>query len=223
MSSDAQPGISQLLRPYLSLSTLAEQQVDKNSSLISLAQNTLALHKGDSIAGAYVVLKGRLRVFCYSARGTEATLYMINPGETCVFALNALFKKLRYPAWVGADVETELVVINGDTFQSLFRKEPAVQDLTVNALSTSVFRLMQEMEQLQAWNLKQRLVNFLLNIASSEGVVNLTQQQISNHLGTTREVTARLLGELSSREWISTGRGQISLSDSRALCELLLE
>ena len=223
MSLNTQRNNSELLRPYLALSCAAEQQIDQNSSLLSLPRDTLAIHKGDPIAGAYIVLEGRLRVFCYSARGTEATLYTINPGETCVFALNSLFKNLRYPAWVGADLQTELVVINGDCFQSLFRKEPAIQDLTVNALSTSVFRLMQEMEQLQGWNLKQRLVNFLLNIASSDGVVTLTQQQISNHLGTTREVTARLLGDLSSRELLSTGRGRITLIDSRGLSELLVE
>ena len=32
----------------------------------------------------------------------EATLYVINPHETCVLALNCIFNDLLYPAWVEA-------------------------------------------------------------------------------------------------------------------------
>ncbi len=214
---------STLLKRFMTLSIKAEQYIDKHSNLTVLSQGALVIQKGDPVAGAYIVVTGRLRVFCYSARGTEATLYCINPGETCVFALNSLFKDLRYPAWVEADLQTELLVIKGATFQFLFREEPAIQDLTVNALSTAAYRLMQEMEQLQGWSLKQRLINFLLNVASSEGVVAFTQQQISNHLGTTREVIARLLSDLSSRALITTGRGRITLESTRKLSELLID
>ena len=222
MSPHKAPPKSELLRPFLTLSTTTEQQIDKHSTFITLPQGSLALHKGDSIAGAYIVVTGRLRVFCYSARGTEGTLYCINPGETCVFAINSLFKDLRYPAWVEADIETELVVINGDTYKTLFREEPGIQDLTINALSTAVYRLMLEMEQRQEWSLKQRLINFLLNAASDNGVIMLTQQQISRHLGTTREVIARLLSELSAKALLSTGRGRITLKNTRGLSELLI-
>ena len=213
---------SERLRSYLNMSTATALQIDQCSTYVTLPQGALAIHKGDPIAGAYIVVTGRLRVFFYSARGTEATLYCINPGETCVFAINALFKNLRYPAWVEADIDTELVIINGITYQALFRKEPSIQDLTVNALSTAVYRLMHEMEQLQEWTLKQRLVNFLINVASSEGVVTRTQQQIANHLGTTREVIARLLGELSANALLSTGRGKIRLINTRELSQLLV-
>lgn len=209
------------LRRYLTLSPLAEQQVDRYSTFVTLPRGALAINKGDPVAGAYVVISGRLRVFCYSTRGTEATLYCIEPGETCVLAINSLFRNLLYPAWVEADMNTELVVISGDIYKSLFRNEPAIQDLTVNALSTVVYRLMHEMEQLQEWTLKQRLVNFLLNAASNDGVVALTQQQISNHLGTTREVVARLLSELSGQALLSRGRGRISLENTRELSQLL--
>ena len=222
MPSHTSPTNSELIQPYLSLSPEARKQIDRHSSLLSLPQGTLVIHKGDPIAGAYVVVSGKLRVFCYQARGTEATLYCINPGETCVFAINSLFNKLRYPAWVEADMETQLIVIDGRNYQSLFRSEPAIQDLTVNALSTLVYRLMSEMEQRQAWSLKQRLVNFLLNAATSDASVALTQQQISNHLGTTREVVARLLGELSATSLLTTGRGKIKLENTRALSQLLI-
>ncbi len=54
------------------------------------------LSRGDQVAGAYLVVSGRLRVYTLSAAGREATLYTIDPGETCVLALNCLFSDLRY-------------------------------------------------------------------------------------------------------------------------------
>lgn len=73
------------------------------------ASADMALHKGQPVSGAYVVLAGRLRVFSLSPNGTEATLYFIDPGETCVLALNCLFNDLLYPAWVQAETASSFV------------------------------------------------------------------------------------------------------------------
>ena len=65
------------------------------------------------MSGAYVVITGHLRVFTLSADGHEATLYVINPGETCVLALNCIVNDLLYPAWVEAGSDTRVAVIPG--------------------------------------------------------------------------------------------------------------
>ncbi|MCU7864357.1 MAG: Crp/Fnr family transcriptional regulator, partial [Candidatus Thiodiazotropha sp. (ex Lucinoma borealis)] len=59
---------------------------------------TSVIFKGQCVSGAYLVSKGRLRVFTFAPQGSEATLYFIQPGETCVLALNCLFNDLLYPA-----------------------------------------------------------------------------------------------------------------------------
>jgi CRP/FNR family transcriptional regulator len=179
------------------------------------------LHKGQSISGAYFVVRGRLRVYSMAPDGSEATLYFIEPGETCVFALNSLFNDLRYPAWVQADTDTVVALIPGPIFRQLFEKEPSIQDVTVRALSTLVFRLMEELEEVHAYKLEQRLANLLLIHASAEGEVRMTQQQISQHLGTTREVVARLLGELVALGHVATSRGRTQILDAAALAALI--
>jgi CRP-like cAMP-binding protein len=45
------------------------------------------LSRGDHVAGAYLVVIGRPRVYTVSEAGREATLYTIDPGETCVLAI----------------------------------------------------------------------------------------------------------------------------------------
>ncbi len=184
------------------------------------APATAVLNKGDAISGAYLVLQGQLRVYTLAPNGTEATLYFINPGETCVLALNCLFNDLRYPAWVQAEEATEVVVIPGPLYRTLFRFEPSIQELTVSALSVAVFRLMGELEQLHSQRHRQRLANFFLLHASSDGVLRMTQQRLGNHLGTTREVIARLIGEFSAEALITTGRGVIRLRNIEGLREV---
>jgi CRP/FNR family transcriptional regulator, anaerobic regulatory protein len=179
------------------------------------------LHKGQRISGAYFVIRGRLRVYSLSPNGVEATLYFIDPGETCVFALNSLFNDLLYPAWVQAECDTAVALIPGEVFRALFEHEPAIQDVTVRALSTLVFRLMAELEQIHSYKLDQRLANLILVHASTEGMLRMTQQQIAHHLGTSREVVARLMGELVSAGLVETRRGMTLVRDAAGMARII--
>lgn len=79
------------------------------------------------------MVSGNLRVFTLSPDGNEATLYLINPGETCVLALNCIFNDLLYPAWVEAGPATQVAVIPGAIYRTLFESESAIRDMTVQA------------------------------------------------------------------------------------------
>jgi len=171
------------------------------------------LAKGQRVSGAYVVISGQLRVFTLSPDGHEATLYVINPEETCVLALNCIFNDLLYPAWVEAGADTSVAVIPGTVYRALFDAEPSIRNMTVQAFSTVVFRLMSELEGIHSYKLERRLCNFLLLHASTDAVVRMTQQEIASHLGTTREVIARALGRLSSAGHLKTGRNRIAIRD----------
>lgn len=171
------------------------------------------LHRGQPVSGAYIVLEGRLRVFSVAPNGAEATLYFVDSGEACVLALNCLFNDLLYPAWVQAESATTVAVIPGPVYRKLFESEPAIQNLTVQALSTLVYRLMSQLEQLHAKNHKQRLVEFILTHAAADGSLRMTQQQIARHLGTTREVIARLIQEFVGNGYVKSQRGAITIRD----------
>jgi CRP/FNR family transcriptional regulator len=186
-----------------------------------VASETAVLHKGSQVSGAYLVTQGRLRVFSIAPSGSEATLYSIDPGETCVLALNCLFQDLLYPAWVTSEAPTEVAVIPGPTYRRLFEREPSIQNLTVHALSTAVFRLMNELEQVHFHKLEHRLADFLLRRASSDGIVRSTQQAMASHLGTTREVVARLMRAFVAKDIIATQRGMTRILDSARMAELI--
>jgi CRP/FNR family transcriptional regulator len=182
---------------------------------------TTILHKGAQTSGAYVVTKGRLRVFSIAPSGSEATLYNIDPGETCVLALNCLFNDLLYPAWVASETRTDVAVIPGKVYRTLFENEPSIQNLTVNALSTLVFRLMSELEQVHFFKLEHRLADLILIRASSDGVLRMTQQEIAQHLGTTRECVARIMQAFVRQNLVGTHRGSVAIKNAAGLSGLI--
>lgn len=209
------------LGPFRHLSEAGRQLLHRGAVVSRCAQGAPVLHKGASISGAYFVISGQLRVYSLAPDGTEATLYFITPGETCVFALNSLFNDLRYPAWVQAEADTTVALIPGPVFRQLFEREPAIQDVTVRALSTLVFRLMEELEEVHAYRLDQRLANLLLIHSSGEGELRMTQQQMARHLGTTREVVARAMGELVAAGYVETRRGLTLIRNTEGLARLI--
>jgi CRP/FNR family transcriptional regulator, anaerobic regulatory protein len=215
------PALLETLGPFRELSEASRKLLQRGAISVDCGPPATILQPGQSISGAYFVVRGRLRVYAIAPDGTEATLYFINPGETCVFALNSLFNDLRYPAWVQAETESTVALIPGPVFRELFQKEPSIQDVTVRALSTLVFRLMEELEDVHAYKLDQRLANLLLIHAPASGELAMTQQQMAQHLGTTREVVARLIREFVGRGLVETGRGVIRIKDADGLAKLI--
>lgn len=184
-------------------------------------KKTPVLGKGQAVSGAYVVIGGRLRVFTLAPNGNEATLYGVGPGETCVLALNCIFNDLLYPAWVEAEPDTTVAVIPGPLYRTLFENEAVIRNVTVQALSTVVFRLMAELEQIHSSKLEHRLANFLVLHASTNGELHMTQQEIASHLGTSREVIARLLRQFVAEKYIETRRGTIVICQPTLLANFV--
>jgi CRP/FNR family transcriptional regulator len=209
------------LHYFQELSPAGWQLLEGGVQTVDFAKPATVIHKGQRVSGAYLVTRGQLRVFTFTPQGSEATLYFIRPGETCVLALNCLFNDLRYPAWVESAADTEVAVIPGTLYRRLFEREATVQDMTVKALSTLVFRLMNELEQIHACTLDQRLANFLLSNVSDAGVLQMTQQALAGHLGTTREVIARLMLGFAAQGAVSTKRGAISVIDAEKLTAVI--
>ncbi|TCJ14979.1 Crp/Fnr family transcriptional regulator [Parasulfuritortus cantonensis] len=213
----------QRFEPFRSLSEASRAVLARGLVQAECPRAGMALHKGQPVSGAYVVLSGRLRVFALAPNGTEATLYFIDPGETCVLALNCLFNDLLYPAWVQAEANTTIALIPGAVYRTLFEREPAIQNLTVHTLSTLVFRLMSELELVHSSHHRQRLANFILIQAAADGVLRMTQQQLAQHLGTTREVIARLLQEFVGKGLVDTRRGAVTIRDLFGLRRLVTD
>lgn len=183
-------------------------------------RGTSLLHQGQPVSGAYFVLSGRLRIYTVSSSGVEATLYTLQAGETCILALNALFNDVLYPAWVQTETDTSVAIISGSTFRELFQTETSIRDTIVHSLATMVFGLMEQLQQVHTCSLEQRLAHFIIARSSSDGTLQMTQQLIAQHLGTSREVIARLIGTMVHQNLVHTQRGRLHIKDAQTLSNI---
>ncbi len=204
---------------FRTLSDHSKERLEHGLLVHRFPKSQTVIQKGSSVSGAYVVIGGQLRVFTITPQGNEATLYFIRPGEICVLALNCIFNNLLYPAWVQAEAGTSVGVIPAPVYRMLFQHEPSIQNLTVNALSVLVFRLMSELEEIHSLKLDERLAKFLLLKAGADGVLRITQSELAAHLGTTREVIARLIGKLVAEKSVATTRGAIAIKRPEELAK----
>ncbi|HAF45736.1 MAG TPA: Crp/Fnr family transcriptional regulator [Gallionellaceae bacterium] len=205
---------------FRELSATGQQMLECGMQLNHFDELKTIINKGNTVSGAYVVVRGRLRVYSISPGGNEATLYFINPGEVCILALNCIFNNLQYPAWVQSEPDTCVGMIPSLTYRTLFQNEPSIQNLTVHALSVLVFRLMEELEEIHSLNLNERLAKFILMRSEGVGQLRMTQSELAAHLGTTREVIAKLLRRMVADKAVKTLRGAIVVEQAEQLARL---
>ena len=65
------------------------------------------------------------------------------------------------------------------------------------------------------------MANLILLRASSDGCLRMTQQEMAYHLGTIREVVARIMGEFVAKQLVETRRGLTLIRNSSGLSALL--
>lgn len=164
--------------------------------------------KGDTVSGVYLVEEGSLRVYSISAKGRESTLYWIEPGESCILAINCVFSDILYPAYVENDRPlSRISIIPADTYKMLHEKERGIQQFTVNVLSSRIFDLMSTLEEVSTLPINQRLANLILRKSNSSHHLVMSHDEIASHLGTAREVITRNMKNFERLGYIEISRG----------------
>jgi len=185
---------------------------------VRLPPNAKVIERGDEVAGVHLVEAGALRIYYVSSEGREGTLYWVDPGQSCIIALNCLFARLPYPAWVETDqADTEVAIISGDVYRELYLAEPALQHFTFATLSTRLFELMTLLQETASFDLEQRVAAFLLRRSGSGHVLETTHEQVAHHLGSSREVVSRVLRNLARSGAIRLSPGSVAIVDADKL------
>lgn len=204
--------------PFLARASAPTREVVATLPVRQAAPRTMVLRPGDPVEGVYLVTGGSLRVYYVTAHGREATLYWVRPGQTCVLALTAAFRRESYPAWVETGEERlRFVLLPGELFRQLFDTEPAFREFVFEVLSGRVFALMTALEDVASLRVDERLAGLLLRERDVDGTVRMNQSELAGHLGTAREVVSRTLRSMSARGLVATSRGRVDVLDSAGL------
>lgn len=205
--------------PFLGQLSEPARRTLRELPIRSVRARAPVLRKGDVVEGLFLALDGSFRVFHVAPDGREATLYWVEPGQTCILALSAVFRREPYPAWVEADAAPASYVVVPDRVFRRLLEEPAFREFVFGVLSARVFELMVTLEEAGTLRVEQRIAGFLLRRATDD-VVRASQARLAAHLGTAREVVFRALRSLSARGLVKTARGSVRILDRAGLAGL---
>jgi CRP/FNR family cyclic AMP-dependent transcriptional regulator len=155
--------------------------------------------EGDDADALFIVVSGRVKVYASSAAGKEVILATLGPGE--YFGDMALDGGERSASVVTLEA-TSCVVVNG---ANLILKLIA----RVRALTASVKSLALE-------DVYGRVVKLLQTLSMPEGEVRalphrLTQQDMAEYVGSSREMVSRILKELTIGGYVRSEGGRLLL------------
>jgi CRP-like cAMP-binding protein len=179
--------------------------------------------------GRYValIIRGRVKVYAPSARGTETVLSLRGPGDL-VGELSAI--EDEPPARMATVVALDAVVcriVRADEFRSLVAGRPAVALELLRMIADRLRSSDRRRVEFGAYGTTRRVAHLLVDLAaegtpSEAGVLlrnGLTQDDLAGMVGASRESVARALASLRELGFVSTGRRQVAVLDLAGLRE----
>lgn len=187
-------------------------------------RNGVIFNKDDPGDSMMAVIRGRVKICAYSADGKELVLNLIDRGG--LFGEIALLDGRPRTADAVALEETDLLVLTRTRFLPFLTANPEV---TVRLFSMLCQRLRQTSEHLEDalfLEAPSRLARGLLRLAEAFGKpgalglridIKLSQQQIGNLIGISRESTNKYIVEWTRSGWLAINNGFITITDLEAL------
>ncbi|HJV84583.1 MAG TPA: Crp/Fnr family transcriptional regulator [Noviherbaspirillum sp.] len=183
--------------------------------------------KGDQPDGIYLVIEGCIRATSSAPDGREALLALLEPGTS--FGESSALEGSPRGYDASAQGDTWLLVIPTEKLTALLEAQPELYRYFIPLLCQRIrlSTLLLESNALQS--LKERLARRLLLISQNmlqgrveepRGMLHLSQEALSQMLGTSRQSINKVLGELEKDGLVERQYGCIKLRDMAALQHL---
>jgi len=180
--------------------------------------------KGDPGNNLFAVITGTVKISSSSPDGRNAILNLIGPGE--IFGEIAVLDGAPRSADATANTNCELYIIDRRDFLPFVKSQPALAMKFIELLCARLRWTSQQVEQVILQDLPGRLASALLGLTeerkfdSGSGTLAITQQEISEMVGMTRESINKQLRAWAGRNWVRLEHGAIVVLDIDALREL---
>ena len=196
---------------------LSEEDLETLESLAvtrSYPKNTVLINEGDQANAMYFIDSGKVRVFVSDDQGKELILNTMGEGE--YFGELSLLDDEKRSASVITTEKATFSIIYKEDFTDAIVKNPNLALSLLRNLTGRVRQLTENLKTLALEDVYGRIRKTLLSLAVDEGDIQvvtekLTQQDIANRIGSSREMVARILKDLQIGGYIEIEKKQIRL------------
>jgi CRP/FNR family transcriptional regulator, cyclic AMP receptor protein len=230
MSQETRNGTShfgsklEILRKHPIFSDLKPDAFDQLCRYVKhsrLKRGVTIFSKGDPGNCLYAVISGTVKISTSSAEGRSAILNLIGTGE--VFGEIALLDDRERTTDAIANSDCELFVIDRREFIPFLHDQPALAMKFIKLLCARLRRTSEHVEQIILQDLPGRLASALLRLTEKPQqpragrTVAITQQEISEMVGMSRESINKQLRAWENRSWVRLEHGAIVVLDATPL------
>jgi CRP/FNR family cyclic AMP-dependent transcriptional regulator len=203
----------------------AVEQLCRYAKQMSLKRGATIFSKGDPGNSLFAVISGTVKISISSPDGRNAILNLISVGD--VFGEMSVLDGQPRSTDAIANTNCELFVIDRRDFLPFVRGQPELAMKFIELLCARVRWTSDQVEQVILQDLPGRLASALLGLTERRKLepeshtIAITQQEISEMVGMTRESINKQLRVWASRSWVRLEHGAIVVLDTGSLRELV--
>jgi CRP/FNR family cyclic AMP-dependent transcriptional regulator len=178
-----------------------------------LKRGSAIFSKGDPGNSLIAVISGTVKISISSADGRNAILNLIGPGE--IFGEVALLDGQARTADATANTNCEIFIIDRRDFMPFVQSQPALAMKFIELLCARLRWTSDQVEQVILQDLPGRLAGALIRLTDKHKLapggraIAITQQEISEMVGMTRESINKQLRAWATRKWVRLEHGAI--------------
>ena len=175
--------------------------------------NAVIINEGDAADSLFIVLAGRVKVYAANEAGKEVILSTLGAGEYVgELALDGGTRS----ASVMTMEPTRCAVVTGASLRDFLAAHPDFALHLIRDLIRRVRRLTGSVKNLALEDVYHRVVALLHELSEPQGgqrvvAQKLTQQDIADHVGSSREMVSRIFKQLTIGGYVSTEGKRIVL------------
>ena len=208
--------------PYFAdLEPEAFEQLFRYAKLTTFKRGATICSKGDPGNSLFAVISGTVKISVSSPDGRNAILNLIGAGD--LFGEIAVLDGQARTADATANTNCEIYVIDRRDFLPFVRSQPALAMKFIEILCARLRWTSDQVEQVILQDLPGRLAATLLGLIEKRKLdpnsrtIAVTQQEISEMVGMTRESINKQLRAWAARSWVRLEHGAIVVLDAEAL------
>ncbi|XWN36293.1 MAG: Crp/Fnr family transcriptional regulator [Balneola sp.] len=189
------------------------QEIQKVGFPKTARSGELIITPGSTSMHMPIVLEGLLSVVRQDEDANEILLYYLEGGETCAMSLACCIEGKRNDFKVTAEDNSVLWMIPMNYMDEWIRNYRSFRKYVFSSYQTRFDELLETIDSITFLNLYDRLYKYLLDKkqATKSYEINMSHEQIAQHLNTSRVVVSRLLKQLENEEKIELERNRISI------------
>ena len=220
------------LREIPVLNELSDDTLEKIANNITIKDyraDEMVFCEGELSQYVYLVISGRIKITKVSNTGREKILHIIR--EKGMFGEQALFEEGVNPASAKTIEKSVLFQIRLSALKQLLEDDQQVAMMLLVVMNLKLRQAYRQIINLSFKDTYGRLASRLFKLARDHGIeheggllikAKLTQQELADYVGTSRETISRILSDLTQKEILYMERNGIYIKDYQALKEIAL-